>query len=101
MEVRQVIATILWFIIVGAVIGALARLLVPGRNPIGLLMTILVGIAGAILGGVVAHALGAGAVLAFIFAVIIAAVGVALLTGGMGRGGGFWRGRSTRRRSYF
>jgi uncharacterized membrane protein YeaQ/YmgE (transglycosylase-associated protein family) len=93
-----VLGTILWFIIIGAVIGALARLLIPGRNPIGLLMTILVGIAGASLGGVVAHALGAGALVAFVIAVVIAAVGVALLTGGMR--GGSWRGRS-RRRSYF
>jgi uncharacterized membrane protein YeaQ/YmgE (transglycosylase-associated protein family) len=85
--------TILWFILVGAVVGALARLLVPGRNPIGIVLTILVGVAGAILGGVIAHALGAGTVIAFIFAVIIAAIGVALLTGAQGGG---WR---TRRRA--
>jgi uncharacterized membrane protein YeaQ/YmgE (transglycosylase-associated protein family) len=84
--------TILWSILVGAVVGALARLLVPGRNPIGIVLTILVGIAGAILGSVVAHALGAGTAIAFIFAIIIAAVGVAVLTGAQGGG---WR---TRRR---
>lgn len=42
---------ILWLVIVGAVIGILARLLMPGRNPIGFIGTILVGIVGAILGG--------------------------------------------------
>ena len=74
------LSTILWFIIIGAVIGVLARLIVPGRNPIGILLTILVGIAGAIIGGVVADSLGAGTLIAFLFALIIAAVGVALLT---------------------
>ncbi|MBW3588263.1 MAG: GlsB/YeaQ/YmgE family stress response membrane protein [Actinobacteria bacterium] len=39
------------FIIVGLIIGALARLLVPGRQSMGLLVTILVGIVGAIVGG--------------------------------------------------
>jgi uncharacterized membrane protein YeaQ/YmgE (transglycosylase-associated protein family) len=87
--------TILWFILVGAVVGVLARLLVPGRNPIGIVLTILVGVAGAILGGVIANALGAGTVIAFIFAIIIAAVGVALLTGAQGGRGGWWaRGRT-------
>lgn len=89
--------TILWFILVGAVVGALARLLVPGRNPIGIVLTILVGVAGAILGGLVANALGAGTLVAFIFAIIIAAIGVALLTGARGGGGGRrsgWRTRS-------
>lgn len=75
------VGTILWFILIGAVIGILARLLVPGRNPIGVIMTVLVGIGGAILGGVISDALGAGAAVAFIFALIIAAIGVAVLTG--------------------
>ncbi|WP_067456937.1 GlsB/YeaQ/YmgE family stress response membrane protein [Actinomadura macra] len=94
------LTTILWFIVVGAVIGALARLLVPGRNPIGVLLTILVGVAGAILGGVIADALGAGTLIAFVFAVILAALGVAALTTANGRGhGGRWHGR-TRRRTF-
>jgi uncharacterized membrane protein YeaQ/YmgE (transglycosylase-associated protein family) len=88
--------TILWFIIVGAVIGALARLFVPGRNPIGILMTILVGIIGAVIGGVIANALGAGRLIAFIFALVIAVAGVALLTSVQRHGG--WRGGRTRGR---
>ena len=40
--------TILWTIIVGAVIGALARLAMPGRQPVGIIVTILLGIVGAI-----------------------------------------------------
>ena len=42
--------TILWTIIVGAVIGALARLVMPGRQPVGVIVTILLGIVGAFLG---------------------------------------------------
>ncbi|MFB4312675.1 GlsB/YeaQ/YmgE family stress response membrane protein [Actinomadura sp. 21ATH] len=82
------LGTILWFIVVGAVVGALARLILPGRNPIGILLTILVGIAGALLGGVVSDALGAGTLVAIVFAVVIAAIGVALLTSFNTRGGG-------------
>jgi uncharacterized membrane protein YeaQ/YmgE (transglycosylase-associated protein family) len=83
--------TVLWFIVIGAVIGALARLLVPGRNPMGILLTILVGIVGAVLGGVIASAIGAGNILAFIFAIIIAAAGVVLISGGGGRRWGHHR----------
>jgi uncharacterized membrane protein YeaQ/YmgE (transglycosylase-associated protein family) len=42
---------IIYFILIGLVIGALARLLMPGRDPIGIIGTILVGIVGAIVGG--------------------------------------------------
>ncbi len=64
----------------GLIIGALARLLVPGRNPIGLLRTILVGLAGSFLGGLVGHfllrlryrySLGVGFLLAVLFAALI------------------------------
>ncbi|WP_433467552.1 GlsB/YeaQ/YmgE family stress response membrane protein [Spirillospora sp. CA-128828] len=95
------LTTILWFIVVGAVIGALARLLVPGRNPIGILLTILIGIAGSIVGGVIADALGAGALIAFVFAVVVAALGVAALTSLNTRGhGGRRSGWRPRRRTF-
>jgi len=42
---------------VGLVVGLLARLLVPGRDPIGLLGTLVIGIVGAVLGGWLAGAL--------------------------------------------
>jgi uncharacterized membrane protein YeaQ/YmgE (transglycosylase-associated protein family) len=82
--------TVVWFIVIGAVIGALARLLIPGRNRMGILLTILVGIAGAVIGGIIANAVGAGNVLAFVFSVVIAAIVVALITGA-GRWGGYPR----------
>ena len=51
---------ILGLIVIGIVIGILARLLLPGRQPIGVWMTILLGIAGALVGGIVASAIGEG-----------------------------------------
>jgi uncharacterized membrane protein YeaQ/YmgE (transglycosylase-associated protein family) len=52
--------TILTMIIVGLVAGAIARLVVPGRDPMGILGTILLGLVGSILGGWVALAFGDG-----------------------------------------
>ena len=42
---------ILWLCIIGLVVGAIARLLLPGRDNIGVLGTILLGIAGSFVGG--------------------------------------------------
>ena len=42
---------ILWLIVVGAVIGVIARFLMPGRDPIGFVGTVLLGIVGAVVGG--------------------------------------------------
>jgi uncharacterized membrane protein YeaQ/YmgE (transglycosylase-associated protein family) len=43
----------LWWLIIGLVAGALARLIMPGKDPMGLLATILLGIVGSIVGGLV------------------------------------------------
>jgi len=48
---------ILLFILIGAVIGVLARLLMPGPDPIGIIGTIVVGIVGAVVGGYLWRAL--------------------------------------------
>ena len=50
------IGSILGYILVGLVVGLLARLLVPGRDPIGLLGTLVLGVVGAVLGGWLAGA---------------------------------------------
>jgi uncharacterized membrane protein YeaQ/YmgE (transglycosylase-associated protein family) len=42
---------IIWLLIVGLVVGAIARLLMPGRDPIGIFGTIVLGIAGSFVGG--------------------------------------------------
>jgi uncharacterized membrane protein YeaQ/YmgE (transglycosylase-associated protein family) len=49
----HMLAFIIVLLIVGLIAGAVARLLVPGRDPIGLLGTILLGVAGSFLGGIV------------------------------------------------
>ena len=75
----------IWFIIVGAIVGALGRLVHPGRDPMGWLLTIAVGIVAMI----IAAAISSGW-LAFIIGVIIAALLVMLIgryTGGSDRAG--------------
>jgi uncharacterized membrane protein YeaQ/YmgE (transglycosylase-associated protein family) len=52
-----VLAFIITLIIIGAVAGFLARLLVPGRDPMGLVATILLGIAGSFIGGFLGYLL--------------------------------------------
>lgn len=49
---------ILSWILFGLVIGIIAKLLMPGRDPGGFIVTILVGIAGALLGGFIGRAMG-------------------------------------------
>ena len=49
---------IIWIIIIGAIFGALARLFMRGRQDIGILWTILLGIAGALVGYWIAAAFG-------------------------------------------
>ena len=48
------------FIVFGLVVGILARLLVPGRQHLTLWMTLLLGLVGSVVGGVIANALGTG-----------------------------------------
>jgi uncharacterized membrane protein YeaQ/YmgE (transglycosylase-associated protein family) len=50
------IGSILGYVIVGLIVGLLARMLVPGRDPIGLLGTLAIGVVGAVLGGWLAGA---------------------------------------------
>ncbi len=42
---------IIWLLVVGLIVGAIARLLMPGRDPIGILGTIVIGIIGSFVGG--------------------------------------------------
>lgn len=49
---------ILWTLIVGLVVGALAKLIMPGRDPGGVIVTMLLGIAGAFVARVLGHAIG-------------------------------------------
>src|ERR687890_2266200 len=85
---------ILGLILIGLVIGVLARLIIPGRQRIGLPLTLLLGIAGAVIGGIIASYLGTGSIdeLNFLGFVVGLIAAVALIAGaeavGAGRGGG-------------
>jgi uncharacterized membrane protein YeaQ/YmgE (transglycosylase-associated protein family) len=78
-------------ILIGIVVGVLGRLVLPGRQPIGFLVTILVGIVSAFIGTAIARAMGIPTVtggidwLELLVQVIVAALGVALVTALMGR----------------
>ena len=47
----------IWWLIIGLIAGALARLVMPGRDPMGIIATILLGIVGSIVGGLVSWAI--------------------------------------------
>ena len=49
---------ILWTLIIGLVVGAIAKLIMPGRDPGGVIVTMLIGVAGALLAGFLGRALG-------------------------------------------
>jgi uncharacterized membrane protein YeaQ/YmgE (transglycosylase-associated protein family) len=68
------------FIIAGLIIGALARLLLPGKQKIGLLWTLGLGLAGSVIGGTIANLIDTGDVFELNFigfvAAVVAAVGL-------------------------
>ena len=71
---------ILSWIVFGLIAGALAKLIMPGDDPGGFIVTTLIGIAGALLGGFIAIQLGFGDITGFDFrSFIIAIVGALLL----------------------
>ncbi|MGI5171400.1 GlsB/YeaQ/YmgE family stress response membrane protein [Spirillospora sp. CA-253888] len=76
------ITGILVAIVIGAIIGALGRLVLPGRQPIGILLTIGVGIVAALLGTVIAQQVGVATTngidwIELVFQIGLAALGVA------------------------
>jgi uncharacterized membrane protein YeaQ/YmgE (transglycosylase-associated protein family) len=70
---------LLWLVLVGLVIGALARAIIPGQRQIGLLATALYGIGGSLLGGILADILDFGWLLSFVLSVVVAAALIAIL----------------------
>ena len=70
--------TVIGWIVFGLVVGALAKLVMPGRDPGGIIVTMLLGIAGAVVGGLIGRAMGlygpgqaAGFLMSFLVAVIL------------------------------
>ncbi|NUP77626.1 MAG: GlsB/YeaQ/YmgE family stress response membrane protein [Nonomuraea sp.] len=80
------IQSILGAIVIGAVIGAIGRLLLPGRQAIGWILTIVVGIVAALLGTLLAQVLGVETTpgidwIELVMQVVLAIVGVGLVAG--------------------
>ena len=78
-------------ILIGIVVGVLARLLLPGKQPIGMLVTILVGIVAALIGTWLAQELGIATTTPgvdwgeLLVQLVVAVIGVALVSALMGR----------------
>ena len=67
----------IWFIIVGALVGALGRLLHPGKDPIGFIVTIAIGVVSMIVAAAVSSgwvAFGIGVVVAIILVALVARI---------------------------
>lgn len=78
------------FIVAGLIIGALARLIRPGKQHLSVLATLLLGLAGSVIGGLVANLLGTGDifelnVIGFIVAVIAAVLLIGIAEGASSR----------------
>ena len=73
---------ILGLIITGLIIGALARLLKPGRQRLSVVATLLLGLAGALIGGFIASLIGTGGIFELnILGFVVAVVAAILLVG--------------------
>jgi uncharacterized membrane protein YeaQ/YmgE (transglycosylase-associated protein family) len=81
---------IIMALVVGLIIGALGRLVVPGRQNIPIWLTMLIGVGAALLGTVLARAMGVDtdgfSFVELLVQVVLAAIGVALVVGIAGRG---------------
>jgi uncharacterized membrane protein YeaQ/YmgE (transglycosylase-associated protein family) len=87
------IGTIVGAIFVGLIVGALARLIMPGKQNIGVIMTILLGALGSFIGSWVTYSLGYSnenqgfAIIPFLVGIIVAIVLIAIYLGITGRRG--------------
>jgi uncharacterized membrane protein YeaQ/YmgE (transglycosylase-associated protein family) len=63
----------------GLIIGALGRLAIPGRQPMGIVRTILVGVAGSVIGGIVARLIWAAPANHKVGAIVLEVLGAALI----------------------
>ena len=67
------------WIVLGLVVGVLAKWIMPGKDPGGVIVTTLIGIAGAVVGGWIGTFIGFGKVTGFDFRSLFIAVGGAIL----------------------
>lgn len=70
------------FIVAGLIIGALARLIKPGKQNLGIIATLLLGIVGSVIGGTIANLLGTGDIMELnVLGFIVAVIASVLLIG--------------------
>ena len=87
------VGALIWWIIVGLIAGALAKLIMPGDDPGGIIVTIILGMVGAVIGGFLLSMLGIGATgTGFIWSIVAGIIGAVILlaiyravAGGRGR----------------
>jgi uncharacterized membrane protein YeaQ/YmgE (transglycosylase-associated protein family) len=85
---------VIGFIVFGLVVGAIARLLVPGRQHLGIVVTMLLGVVGSVVGGVVANLLGTGDVFELNIIGSLVAIAAAVVLIVLGEQAGMLRRRS-------
>ncbi len=73
------IGTIISWIIIGLIAGALGKLIMPGDDPGGIFVTMLLGIAGAFVGGFLVSLIGLGGGGGWIWSIIVATIGAIIL----------------------
>jgi uncharacterized membrane protein YeaQ/YmgE (transglycosylase-associated protein family) len=81
------------FLVAGLVIGLLARLLLPGRQKIGLLWTLALGVVGSLIGGTIANAIGSGDIWELNIIGFVCAVGASVAVLSVAESAGLGRGK--------
>jgi uncharacterized membrane protein YeaQ/YmgE (transglycosylase-associated protein family) len=84
------------FIAFGIFVGIVARLILPGRQKIGILMTILLGVIGSLIGGLIANALQSGSIWELNFVGGVAAIASAVIVLAVAERSGLTQGRGSR-----
>lgn len=73
---------IIGFLVAGLIIGALARLFKPGRQNLSIFMTLLLGVVGSLIGGIIASAIGTGDIMELnVIGFVVAVIAAVLLIG--------------------
>jgi len=84
---------VIWMLFIGLIVGALAKLIMPGKDPGGIIVTMLIGVAGSFVAGWIGRALGwyaagqRGGFIASVFGAILLLAIYRLIVGRIGGGG--------------